>query len=218
MEFEKVVTNRHASRAFTNQKIDSTVLENIIRLAQQAPSWVNSQPVQVRIATGATLEKMRQDHAQLNQDTSVHTDSVIPYRPKNEWDDRSQANMNAWFEGNIEHVGIDWRLLTTAAADQMYKAQAVVYLSLPQDYSDWSLIDLGAFSQNIMLAAADQGLGSLPAFEFVKYADALRTNLQLPNDQVPILGIGLGYIDEAAAINKIQADRVSVDQILTILK
>ncbi|CAH1851829.1 nitroreductase [Convivina praedatoris] len=218
MEFQKVLAERRATRAFTDQPIALDDLQQIVQLAQQAPSWVNSQPVRVTIATGDTLAKMRRQHAQLNHNQEVHSHSVIPYRPKNEWDSAAQANMDDWFEGNIEQVGIDWRQLSTAAADQLYNAQAIVYLTLPKNYSEWSLIDTGAFSQNIMSAALDRGIASIPAFEFVKYADALRTNIQLPDGQVPIVGIGLGYADQAAAINKIHANRMPVDEVLTILK
>lgn len=218
MEFQKVLAERHATRAFTDQPVALNDLQQIVQLAQQAPSWVNSQPVRVTVATGDTLAKMRRQHAQLNHDQAVHSHSVIPYRPKNEWDLAAQANMDDWFEGNIEQVGIDWRQLSTAAADQLYNAQAVVYLTLPENYSQWSLIDAGAFSQNIMSAALDRGLASIPAFEFVKYADYLRNNLHLSSNQMPILGIGLGYADQSAAINKIHANRMSVDEVLTILK
>lgn len=217
MDFEHVISNRHTTRAFTEQSIPLDTLRHIVHLAQQAPSWVNSQPVRVYIATGETLEKMRRQHSQLNHD---HTDinPVIPFRPKNQWDQASQENMEGWFESNIEQVGIDWSTLSHDNANDLYNAQAAIYLTLPENYSDWSLIDTGMLSQNIMLAALNEGLGSIPAFEFVKYVDHLRTNLHLPSNEAPVMGIGLGYIDDAAAINKIRADRMDTNQMLTILE
>ncbi|CAK8053888.1 nitroreductase family protein [Eupransor demetentiae] len=217
MDFEKVVYDRRSSRGFTDQKISNEVLNKIVETAQQAPSWVNSQPVRVRIATGKTLDKICQQHGELNEDPMVHTDSIIPYRSVGKWDQESQKNMNAWFEGNIMQVGIDWSNLLAEAASHLYNAQAVVYLTLPKDYSEWSLVDLGSFAQTLILAATNAGLGTLPAFEFVKYPEPLAKNLDLPADRLPIFGIGLGYVDDADSLNKIHTHRMQEDEILKIL-
>lgn len=55
MEFSQVVANRHSVRDFTDQPVSQEDLVDIVRTAQQAPSWVNSQPWRVYAATGATL-------------------------------------------------------------------------------------------------------------------------------------------------------------------
>ena len=44
MEFKQVVAKRHSVRDFTDQPVSSQDLVDIVRTAQQAPSWVNSQP------------------------------------------------------------------------------------------------------------------------------------------------------------------------------
>ena len=55
MEFSQVVADRHSVRDFTDQPVSREDLVDIVRTAQQAPSWVNSQPWRVYAATGATL-------------------------------------------------------------------------------------------------------------------------------------------------------------------
>ena len=52
MEFSQVVANRHSVRDFTDQLVSPEDLVDIVRTAQQAPSWVNSQPWRVYAATG----------------------------------------------------------------------------------------------------------------------------------------------------------------------
>ena len=47
MEFSQVVANRHSVRDFTDQPVSREDLVDIVRTAQQAPSWVNSQPWRV---------------------------------------------------------------------------------------------------------------------------------------------------------------------------
>ena len=63
MEFSQVVANRHSVRDFTDQPVSREDLVDIVRTAQQAPSWVNSQPWRVYAATGATLAGIKKRHA-----------------------------------------------------------------------------------------------------------------------------------------------------------
>ena len=59
MEFSQVVANRHSVRDFTDEPVSREDLVDVVRTAQQAPSWVNSQPWRVYAATGATLAGIR---------------------------------------------------------------------------------------------------------------------------------------------------------------
>ena len=59
MEFSQVVANRHSVRDFTDQPVSREDLVDIVRTAQKAPSWVNSQPWRVYAATGRTLRRSR---------------------------------------------------------------------------------------------------------------------------------------------------------------
>ena len=52
MEFRDVLNKRHSVRNFSEREIPVQVLENIVRAAERAPSWENSQPWNVYIATG----------------------------------------------------------------------------------------------------------------------------------------------------------------------
>lgn len=65
MEVEAAIKHRHATRLFDAKKpVPEKVLEQVVRLAQLAPSWVDSQPWKIYIATGQTLAKIKQTHLQ----------------------------------------------------------------------------------------------------------------------------------------------------------
>ena len=59
MEFKEVVNKRHSVRNFKEDAIPVPVLEDIVRTAERAPSWENSQPWNVYIATGETLKRIK---------------------------------------------------------------------------------------------------------------------------------------------------------------
>lgn len=215
MEFNELIKNRKSTRAFTDQKIALDDLKSIIKAAQMSPSWVNSQPVRVEIATGDTLEKIRKEHGDINRNPDLHTKSDIPFVAAKEWDLDSQNNMKAKNDFDIQNVGEHVKDLKGEQGSKLFNAPAVVYLTLPDGYNEWSLFDTGSFAETIILAAKDKGIDSIPAFEFVKYADLLRDNLNFKNRKF-IIGIGLGYRDEDHPINQIHGNRMALDDILNI--
>ena len=52
MDFDEVIAKRRSARDFTTEPISKDVLMDIVRQAQRTPSWANSQPWKVYIATG----------------------------------------------------------------------------------------------------------------------------------------------------------------------
>ena len=66
-----------------------------------------------------------------------------------------------------------------------------------------------------MLAAKDQGIDSIPAYEIVKFPAELRPLLSVPEDEEIIMGIALGYAAEDR-INDFSSTRLPLEEVLTI--
>ena len=60
MKFLEVMEKRHSSRDFKKDEISEDTLKEIVKIASISPSWENSQPWNVYIATGETLETIRE--------------------------------------------------------------------------------------------------------------------------------------------------------------
>ncbi|MBW1606241.1 nitroreductase [Lactobacillus sp. Sy-1] len=213
------ILNRRAIRAFKDTPVSDEEFRSIIKMAQKAPSWIDSQPGRVVIATGDKLNRMRAVHQQLNADPGIHTNSDVPFVPISEWDSESQFNMTTRGATGPQIFGAEqWTQMKGSQSARLFNAPAVAYLTLPKDYTPWSLYDLGAFGEAIMVAAQSIGVDSIPAFEFIKYPDRLRETLNVSADREFIIGIGLGHADEDAPINRINAPRMDLDQVLKIIK
>ncbi|KAA9368403.1 nitroreductase family protein [Lactobacillus mulieris] len=52
METKQAIEDRHSVRVFTNKDIEINKLKKLVKLAQMAPSWVNSQPWKIYLAKG----------------------------------------------------------------------------------------------------------------------------------------------------------------------
>ena len=76
----------------------------------------------------------------------------------------------------------------------------------------YSIYDLGGFGMSLMLAAKDHGVDSIVAYELIKYPDIIRKYAKVPDDEDIIIGIALGYEDDAQ-LNKYRSSRLPLDQV-----
>lgn len=75
--------------------------------------------------------------------------------------------------------------------------------------SSW--VDYGMFLQNIMLAAHARGLDTCPQMAWAMYPGILTEVLQIPDHQMVVCGMALGYADPNAAENRLRTVRVLVE-------
>ena len=215
METQAAINTRRSIRDFQSLAPTSEILRAIVTDAQRAPSWANSQPWHVTIATGDTLAKFRDQFARKSaQGLRGHAELATAHR--GDWSPAAQINMARWnmqvaqtLDGN---TGI-----YQASEQRLYNAPALAILTIPKQSTAWSIYDLGAFAQTLMLAATDRGVATMPAYAFVKYPTLVHRTLQVPDDQLAAMGIALGYSDETRQINQLHTDRERTDDVLTLL-
>ncbi len=218
MDVKKAILKRTATRQYLDWALSDRQIKRIIQVAQKAPSWINAQESRLYVAKGQVLDRMRKVHRSINDDPNLHTKSDVAYSPIRDWDLQSQKNMKAKINFNFKKFGAHANQMINQHKDNLFNAPAVVYLTLPAHYAQYSLVDVGLLAQTIMLSAYDQGISSLPAFEFVKYPDHVRKFLRIPSSRKLILGIGLGYRDPNDPINQINPKRMPTDKMLKIIK
>ena len=181
METKAAINNRKSTRAFLKQAVSKETVEELLNLAKQAPSWVNSQPEHVYA----------------------------------EWAEQGQSNMKEWNDNLPKVLGAKWAEIMGEHSAVLYNVPNLLILTLPKGYSDWSLYDLGAFGQNFITAATDKGLATMTAYQFIKYPKILRETLNIPDDEVVVIGIGFGHADPNDQMNKITSTRMPLEEFVT---
>lgn len=209
MEFFDVVNNRHSVRDFSEQPVKKADLEKIIETAGKTPSWANVQPWKVVIATGNSLAKIRNYHQTGNTERSE-----FPPFHRQSMGKQRQANLRTWSSGIHHFLGADANEMYRDS-DKLFNAPAIAYLFLPREINPWTVYDLGAFGQTLMLAAQNLGIDSIPAEEFVFNPTEIHQVLGVSDDYLLAMGIGLGY-PQKAKINDFRSERMAVDKYLTI--
>ncbi|MBQ0000934.1 MAG: nitroreductase family protein [Clostridiales bacterium] len=78
MEFNELIQARRSCRNFKEEAVDAELLCNVIRDAQQAPSWKNSQTAKYYVAnTEESIAKVREALPAFNQKSSENAALVI---------------------------------------------------------------------------------------------------------------------------------------------
>lgn len=209
MEFKDAVLNRHSVRDFSDQPVSQKDLIEIVNTAKHSPSWANDQVWKVVIATGNSLNQIKQHH--------LHAGSGQPDFPplhREAMGEQGRQNVMKWSSDLQTFLGSHATDMANDSA-HLFNVPAIAYLLMPSESSLWSAYDLGAFGQTLMLAATDKGIASIPAMEFVAHPKFLHQVLGVSDDYQFAVGIGLGYKKDAL-INQFRSERMDTDQFLTI--
>lgn len=209
MDYKTVNKKRYSVRDFSDRNIDNEILTQITKEAQHAPSWANAQPWKVYFAKGETLQKIRKKYNRLG----INPNSDFYTMHRNDWGNYARTNMADW-NNDFSCFLIENRINFGQISDDLFNAPVVAFLTI-EEFNPWSAYDLGAFGENLMLAASDAGLASMPAFEFVKYPDILREYLPVPDKELIGMGIGLGYARDKK-VNEFHSSRVPLDEMMKI--
>ena len=82
-----------------------------------------------------------------------------------------------------QHLGISRDDQVTRNASwrlnfKFFDAPSVIYLCMHESLTEWSIFDMGAISQSIMLAARGNGLDTAPAVNLVVYPKIIRDEMK----------------------------------------
>lgn len=203
MNVKDAIKARYSARAFLPTPVEKEKLLSIIETAAKTPSWANSQPWEVFVATGDSLERIKQGF-KAKFDAKEPTAPETP-RPK-EWTEAAKLRQQALRPAMVRDCG--------EAADQfglfnqsLFYAPAVIFVCMDKILSEWSLYDIGAYSQSIMLAAVEEGLDTIPAISLVLYPDVIRKELSIPENLKLTIGIAIGYANKDNKINNFKSSR-----------
>jgi nitroreductase len=203
MNVIEAINTRHSTRAFLSKSVEKEKLNAVLEVAARTPSWANSQPWEVFVATGDTLDRIKNGYKQKYADKAL----VAPETPRpSAWSQAAKKRQQQLHPDMVRDCGKAVEQFGTLN-QSMFNAPAVIYVYMDKVLSEWSLYDIGAYSQSIMLAAIEHGLTTIPAITLVHYPDVLRCELKIPDNLKLTIGIAIGYVDKDNKINNFVSSR-----------
>jgi len=203
MKVTEAMRARSSIRAFKPDNVDRKLLMEIFEEAARTPSWANSQPWEVFVADGEPLKRILAEYAK-NYENKL-TGAPERARPTGWPEDiqRRQGGIGAAMTPEIKESFSQFGILNQT----MFGAPSVIFLCMDKALTEWSMYDVGAYSQSVMLLATERGLSTIPAVTAVLFPEVLHRELNIPEHFHVVIGIAIGYADETNTINKLRTLR-----------
>jgi nitroreductase len=225
---DAAITSRMSVRAFTDQPVDRAAIEHILQVASRAPSGTNCQPWRVYVLQGAKqaqlVEQVCAAHDAIRANTALAAEYV------EEYDYYPQKWVSPYIDRRRENGWGLYGLLGIGKADKdkmhaqhqrnfkFFDAPVGLMFTVDRVLGRGSLVDYGAFLQNIMVAARGHGLHTCPQAAWNGFAKIILPHIGAGPDEMLVCGMALGYADETAQVNSFHTPRVSAQDFTTWLE
>ncbi|AWB32581.1 nitroreductase [Orrella marina] len=213
---DEVIQARHSMRAFHPTPIAREDLENILEVAARAPSGSNAQPWKVYVVSGDPLKTMSEELVKTFMDPELDKQHVeeYPYYPV-EW--------KSPYQDRRRKVGLDlYKLLGLGREDKdgmkrqharnfkFFDAPVAMVFTMDKIMRTGSWLDFGCFYQSVMIAAQARGIDSCPQAALNRYHKILRKHCGIPDDEIVLCCLALGYADHSKIENSLVSEREPV--------
>ena len=232
-EFSEFLASRRSTRDFLSTPVSPEVIERILADSLTAPSWSNTRPFKVAVATGdvrdrisseflsrwgvlskimrkGLLNKLRLIYSRYGLPTSNRM-IVKPYpdelKPRAERVGRELYETLGVTRGDRTARDQQW-----AKNYSFFGAPVELFIYVHKSLHIYAASDAGLMMQNLSLSAHAQGLGTCAQGAVAIWDDVVRKEFDVPKNYRLLCGVALGYPSDSA-VNDFKANRLTVEQI-----
>jgi len=219
---DAAITSRRSVRAFLPDPVDDETIRDILRVASRAPSGTNMQPWKVWVTTGETKQKItdailnsgiRAEKAKWDEYKYYPDQFFEPYYGR-----RRAVGFALYSALGIGKRDVDQMRAQHDRNFVFFDAPVGMIFTIDRRLNHGSWIDHGMFLQSIMIAARGRGLHTCPQAAFAPYHRQIRPVLAIPDEEIVVCGMALGYEDTSKPENNLRTERVPLDEFVTFAK
>ena len=220
MKVSDAIASRRTVRAFRPDAVSRATVEIILALASRAPSGGNLQPWRVYLLLGEARDELVRRVAEARKVAPMGEppeyliyppDLAEPYRTRRfRVGEAMYATLGIPREDKktrLEHFVRNW---------EFFGAPVGMIFTIDRAMQQGQWADLGMFLQNIMLLAREHGLHTCPQEAWAVWHKVIREYLAVPENEMIFCGMGIGYADEAAAVNSLVSERAALSEFVTV--
>jgi nitroreductase len=221
-------------RDFRPDPIPDDLLRAVLDDALAAPSWSNTQPYRIAVASGEVRDRISAGLC-ARYDTGMRarrgdwpararialTRRGLPdgdFRVPEHYPDDLQPARVACGRGLYEVLGID-RADRPARDRQMrrnfefFGAPTALFVFVHEGLREYSVLDAGVMLQTLMLSAHTRGLGTCAQGALAIWAGPVRAEFEVPDRYRLICGVSIGYPSDHP-VNGFRPGRAPLEEIL----
>jgi len=232
-DFSHFLASRRSTRDFLATPVPAEIVEQILKDSLTAPSWSNTRPFKVAVASGdvrdrisaeflsrwgvlskimrkGVLNKLRIVYSRYGLPTSNRS-IARPYpaelKPRAERVGREMYESFGVTRGDRTARDQQW-----AKNYSFFGAPVELFIYVHKSLHIYAASDAGLMMQNLILSAHAHGLGTCAQGAVAIWDDVVRKEFDVPKSYRLLCGISLGYPSESA-INDFRANRLEVEDL-----
>jgi nitroreductase len=214
--YDAVVVGRRSIRGYKPDPVPRALIEEVLAVAMRAPSSMNTQPWYFHVLTGAPLDRIRAGNTERNLAGIPHSRE---FRTGHAFEgvhrDRQVGVAKQLFAAmEIARDDKDARLDWVLRGFRQFDAPVCVIIAYDRELadSDDTAFDCGAVATALVNAAWSRGLGCVINSQGIMQSPVVREHAGIPDDQVIMKAIALGWPEESFPANAVVSERKSVDE------
>jgi nitroreductase len=216
MKFDDVVKGRRSIRGFKQEPVPKALIREVIELAMRAPSSLNTQPWNFYVLAGEPLDRIRAGNTERNlagvpssREFRSHGEYDGPHRER-QIEIAKQLFGAMGIERHDKEARLDWVLRGFRQFDA--PVSVVVTYDRAIHGGDIGPFDCGAVANCLVNAAWSRGLGCVINSQGIMQSPVVREHAAIPDDQVIMICIAMGWPDDSFPANAVVSNRKSVDE------
>ena len=212
--------SRRSVRGFLPDPVPQALLELLLQTARLAPSGANLQPGRfwalqggARARVSAALCEAARSQQPEREDYGYFPDPMPMQLRK-----RQVAAAQALYRSlGVARGDAAARQQQFERNYRFFDAPVALLVTLDRAFGSGGFMDLGLCLHGLLMAAHAQGLGACAIGALASYPDIVRRELGLPDSEVVVCGVALGWPDPQAPENLTQTRREPLAQYFQVL-
>lgn len=232
-EFSRFLSSRRSTRDFKSTPIPQNVLDQILTDALTAPSWSNTRPFKVAVASGEIRDRISTEFLSrwgvlskimrkgfLNKLRIVYSRYGLPTSNRSiakpypsELKPRAERVGKELYElFGVQRGDRDARDKQWAKNYSFFGAPVELFVFVHKSLHIYAASDAGLMMQNLILSAHAHGLGTCAQGAVGIWEDVVRKEFEISKDYRLLCGIAIGYPSDSP-VNNFGANRIGVDEL-----
>jgi len=228
------LASRRSTRDFLSTPVPQDIIDQILTDALTAPSWSNTRPFKIAVATGDVRDrisseflsrwsvlsrimrkglknKLRLIYSRYGLPTSNRM-IVKPYvaelRPRAQRVGKELYELFGVKRGDRDARDKQWGKNYT-----FFGAPVEMFIYIHKSLHVYAASDAGLMMENLMLSAHGHGLGTCAQGAVNIWDDVVRKEFEIPKDYRLLCGMAIGYPSDSP-VNSFKAHRIGSDEVL----
>lgn len=221
MDFETLVAERRSIRGYKPDPVPKEIIDEVISIAKQAPSSMNTQPWHFHAVTGDPLERIREGNTErMLAGAAVDREIKLGHGYEGIHRDRQVAIAIQLFEAmGIERDDKERRQDWVMRGFRQFDAPVSIVVTMDKELADDTVshFDLGAATYGLVLAAWTKGLGSVINGQGIMQSSVVREYANIPEDEVIMTCVAMGYPNNDFVANDVKSLRAANEDVVSYI-